>query len=74
VRDDPEGTVHFVGGSALFGLPEDIETIATQVARVTPADIQRAVQRHFDPDDAHLTCVGVLEGALLGDVRGLVRA
>jgi len=74
VRDDPEGTVHFVGGSALFGLPEDLETIAAQVARVTPEDIQRAVQRHFDPDAAHLTCVGVLEGALLADVRGLARA
>jgi predicted Zn-dependent peptidase len=74
VRDDPEGTVHFVGGSALFGLPEQLETIAEQVAKVTAEDIQQAVQRHFDPDDAHLTCVGVLEGDLLADVRGLVRA
>jgi predicted Zn-dependent peptidase len=66
--------VHFVGGSALFGLPEQLETIAEQVAKVTAEDIQQAVQRHFDPDDAHLTCVGVLEGDLLADVRGLVRA
>ncbi len=74
IRDDPEGTAHFVGGSALFGLPERIETVAEQVARVTPTDIQRAVQRHLDPKDAYLTCVGVLDDALLSDVRGLVGA
>ena len=28
VRDDPEDTTHFVGSSALFGLPERIGTVA----------------------------------------------
>ena len=74
VRDDPEDTAHFVGSSALFGLPERIETVAEQAAQVTPDDIQRAVQRYLDPKDAHLTCVGVLDEALLSDLRGLVGA
>jgi predicted Zn-dependent peptidase len=44
------------------------------VAKVTPEDIQDVVKRHFDSADAHLTCVGVLDDALLTEVRGLVRA
>ena len=74
VRDDPEDTAHFVGSSALFGVPERIGTMAEQVAGVTPGDIQRAVQRYLDPKDAYLTCVGVLDEALLSDVRGLAGA
>jgi len=74
VRDDPEETTHFVGSSALFGLPERIETVAEQVARVTAADIQSAVQRYLDPKDAYLTCVGVLDDALLRNARDLVGA
>jgi predicted Zn-dependent peptidase len=71
VRDDPEDTADFVGGSALFGLPEELEVIATQVAEVTPDDIQRVVRRHFEPSAAHLTCVGVLDDGLLAEMRGL---
>jgi len=71
VRDDPEDTAHFVGSSALFGLPEQIGTVGGQVARVTSEDIQRAAQRYLDPRDAHLTCVGVLDDGLLADLRGL---
>jgi hypothetical protein len=41
---------------------------------VTPGDIQRAVQRYLDPKDAYLTCVGVLDDALLSEVRGLAGA
>jgi predicted Zn-dependent peptidase len=72
VRDSPQDTAHFVGSSALFGLPEQIETVAEQVARVTPGDIQRVVQRYLDPKAAYLTCVGVLEDPLLSDVQALV--
>ena len=71
VRDDPEDTVHFLGSCALFDLPEELEVVANRVACVTPQDIQRAVQTYFDPNDAYLTCVGVLDDALLADVRGL---
>jgi predicted Zn-dependent peptidase len=71
VRDDPEDTAHFVGSSALFGLPERIETVAEQVARVAPSDIQRAAQCYFDPKDAYLTCVGVLDDGLISDTRGV---
>jgi predicted Zn-dependent peptidase len=71
VRDDPEESADFVGSSALFGLPEEVEVIADQVARVTPGDIQSAAHRYFEPRDAHITCVGVLDDALLADVRGL---
>ena len=71
VRDDPEDAGHFVGGSALFGLPEELGVIAEQVAKVTPEDIQNVVRAHFDPNAAHLTCVGALDGPLLADVRGL---
>ena len=74
VRDDPEDTAHFVGSSALFGLPERLGTMADQVARVTPGDIQQAAQRYLDPRDAYLTCVGVLDDGLLCDVRGLAGA
>ena len=74
VRDDPEGSAGFVGSSALFGLPERIEVIAEQVARVTADDVQRAVQSYFDPQDAHVTCVGVLDEALRSNVRGLAGA
>jgi predicted Zn-dependent peptidase len=72
VRDDPEDTAHFVGTSALFGLPERISTVAEQVARVTPGDIQRAVRQYLEPKDAYLTCVGVLDKGLLSDLRSLV--
>jgi predicted Zn-dependent peptidase len=72
VRDDPEGSAGFVGSSALFGLPERIEVVAEQVARVTPDAVQRAARSYFDPEDAHVTCVGVLDEALRSDVRGLV--
>jgi predicted Zn-dependent peptidase len=71
VRDDPEATAHFVGSSALFGLPERIGTVAEQVERVTPDDIQDAVRHYLDPKEAYMTCVGVLNDALLSDVRGL---
>lgn len=74
VRDDPEESADFVGGSALFGLPEEIETIAEQVAGVTPDDIREVVRRYLDPKDAHVTCVGVLDDALLSDVRNLTEA
>ena len=74
MRDDPEATTHFVGSSALFGLPEQIDTVAEQVARVTPGDIRGAVRCYLDPKDAYLTCVGVLDEGLLSDVRGLVGA
>lgn len=71
VRDDPEGSAGFVGSSALFGLPERIETMAEQVSRVTPEELQSAAQRFLDPDDARVTCVGVLDDELLSDLRGL---
>lgn len=74
VRDDPEDTVHFLGRGALFDLPEELEVVANRVARVTPEDIRRAAQAYFDPNDAYLTCVGVLDDALLRDVRGLAGA
>ena len=74
VRDDPEHSAHFVGGNALFGLPEEVGTVAERVIRVTPEDIQRVVKRYLDPAQAHLTCVGVLDEPLLSDLRGLVGA
>ncbi|MFW2388459.1 MAG: M16 family metallopeptidase [Polyangiales bacterium] len=74
VRDDPEDASHFVGGSALFGLPEQVGAVAERVQRVSPDDIQTAVQRYLSPDNVYLTCVGVLDDGLLSDVRGLVGA
>lgn len=74
VRDDPEDTVHFVGTSVLFGLPEQVSTIAHQVAAVNADEIQRAAQKYLDPQRAYLTCVGVLDDDLLSAVEGLVRA
>jgi zinc protease len=74
IRDDPEATARFVGSSALFGIPEQIGTMAAEVARVTPSDIQRTVQDSLDPKNAYLTCVGVLDDGLLSDMRGLVGA
>lgn len=74
VRDDTEHAVDFVGTSALFGLPERVGVVAEQVARVTPEDIRSLVRRYLDPKDAYLTCVGVLEGSVLADVRGLAQA
>lgn len=74
VRDDPEDTVHFVGTSVLFGLPEQVSTIAHQVAAVNADEIQRAAQKYLDPQRAYLTCVGVLDDDLLSAVEGFVRA
>ena len=74
VRDDPENAAHFVGSSALFGLPEQIRTVAERVQRVTPDDIQNAARRYLDPEEAYLTCVGVLDDALLSDVRAPIDA
>ena len=48
--------------------------MAEQVARVSPDDIQRVVQRYLDPSGTYVTCVGVLDDALLSDVRGLAGA
>lgn len=73
VRDDPEDTVHFVGTSALFGLPEEVATIAQQVADVSASDVQQVAQRFLDPQNAYLTCVGVLDSDLLSRVERLVR-
>lgn len=74
VRDRPDDAAHFLGTSALFELPEQLETIAEQIERVAPEDIRRVTQHHFDVDDAHVTCVGVLEGKVLSSVRRLARA
>ena len=74
VRDDPEDTTHFVGSSALFGLPEELEVIARKVAAVSPEDIQQVARRYFEPSEARLTCVGVLDDDLLRDVRKLSNA
>jgi predicted Zn-dependent peptidase len=71
VRDDPEDAAHFIGSSALLGLPERVGTVADRVAKVTPQDIQRVARQYLDPKDAYLTCVGVLDEALLSDLRGL---
>jgi predicted Zn-dependent peptidase len=73
VRDDPEDAAHFIGSSALLGLPERVGTVAGRVERVTPQNIQDVAQRYLDPEDAYLTCVGVLDEALLSDLRGLAR-
>lgn len=72
VRDDPEDTTHFVGSSVLFELPEQLQTVASQAAAVTPEDIQRAAFRYLDPASAHLTCVGVLDEGTLSELRRLV--
>ena len=74
VRDDPEETVHFVGTSALFGLPEELEVAAERVSKVSPDDIQRVVRSHFTREDAHVTCVGVLDDPLLSAARSAAGA
>ena len=74
IHDDPEDAAHFVGCSALFGIPEQLGAMAEQVARVTPSDIQRVVRGSLDPQSAYLTCVGVLDEGLLREVQGLVGA
>jgi predicted Zn-dependent peptidase len=71
VRDDPEAAADFVGGSALFGLPERVGDMAAQISRVTPEDIQRMAVRYLDPSSAYLTCVGMLDASVLADVRAL---
>lgn len=71
VRDDPEDTTHFVGASALFGLPEELQVVAARVASVTARDIQRAARRYFDPRTAYLSCVGVLDDSLIAELREL---
>ena len=73
VRDDPEDTVHFIGTSALFRLPEEVATIANQIAAVSSDDVQRAAQKYLDPRLAYLTCVGILDDDLLSTVEGFVR-
>ncbi|MBT8469953.1 MAG: insulinase family protein [Deltaproteobacteria bacterium] len=73
VRDDPEDAAHFIGSSALLGLPERVGTVADRVAQVTPLDVQQVAQRYLDPKGAYLTCVGVLDEALLSDLRDLAR-
>jgi predicted Zn-dependent peptidase len=73
VRDDPDATAHFVGGSALFGLPEEVETVAGRIARVTPEDIQHVVQRYLDPKNAYVTCVGMLEDKVLSEMQAIAR-
>jgi predicted Zn-dependent peptidase len=72
VRDDPEATARFVGGGALFGLPEALEKVAEQVARVTPEDIQRVVRLYLDPKDAYVACVGMLQERVLSEMHAIV--
>jgi predicted Zn-dependent peptidase len=74
VRDDPEETAHFVGTSALFGLPEAVEALAAEVAAVTPERIRDLAQAHFGRGDAHLAFVGVLDDPLLRELRDAVDA
>jgi predicted Zn-dependent peptidase len=74
VRDDPEDTTHFVGASALFGLPEGLQVVAAQVASVTAREIQQAARNYFDPRTAYLSCVGVLDDSLIAELRELAGA
>ncbi len=73
VRDDPEDTSHFIGTSALFDLPETLQTIAAQVAAVSATDIQEIVRKYLRPDRGHLTLVGVLDDPALDELRRAVR-
>lgn len=72
VVDDPEDTSHFIGTSALFSLPESLQTIADQVMAVTAEDVRRVVRDYLTPSKAHLTCVGVLEDRVLRSLEGAI--
>ena len=74
VRDDPEDTSHFVGTSALFDLPETLETMADQVAAVSAGDIQKVVRKYLHRERAHLTLVGVLDDRAIEELRSTVGA
>ena len=74
VRDDPEDASHFVGTSALFGLPEKLSAVAARVQTVTPEDIQRVAKDYFRIDQAYVTCVGVLDDDACNQLRGLIDA
>ena len=74
VRDDPEDTSHFVGTSALFDLPETLETMADQVAAVSAGDIQKIVRKYLHRERAHLTLVGVLDDRAIEELRSTVGA
>jgi predicted Zn-dependent peptidase len=74
IRDDPEDAADFVGTSVLFGLPEQVSTIARQVANVSADDIQRVARKYLDPHHAYLTCVGVLDDELLSALQSFVGA
>ncbi len=74
IRDDPEDAADFVGTCVLFGLPEQVSTIAHQVANVSADDIQRVARKYLDPQHAYLTCVGVLDDDLLSKLESFVGA
>ncbi|MFW6051424.1 MAG: M16 family metallopeptidase [Myxococcota bacterium] len=70
--DDAEGVASFYGTNVLFGLHDTIESTAATVAAATPADLQEAARTVFDPERAHVACVGVLERARIPEVRALI--
>ena len=73
VRDDTEDAGHFVGMSALFGLPEELAVVAAQIAEVSAEDVLSAAQQYLDPVRAHLTCVGMLDDDLQRAIEDKIR-
>ncbi|MGB5809608.1 MAG: pitrilysin family protein [Polyangiales bacterium] len=72
IRDDSEDTSHFVGTSALFSLPEQLGAAAEQVSAVSADQIQSLAQRFLRPEDAYLTCVGILDNEVRAGLERLI--
>lgn len=70
--DDDDSMASFYGTSALFDLPDTLESTARVVAQVTTDDIGRVAAEIFDVGRVRGVCVGVLERARIPEAQTLV--
>lgn len=70
--DDANAMAGWFGGTALYYPPPSLEARIASMDAVTPADIRRAANRIFTPDNLTLVVVGTLSRARVAEVKSAV--
>jgi predicted Zn-dependent peptidase len=70
--DEAEGMASFYGTSALFDLPDTLETTAAAIAGITAEQLREVATTVFAPANAHAACVGVLERARISEAEKVI--
>lgn len=70
--DDASAMASFYGTSALFDLPDTLESTAGVIEMVSAEQVREVARRVFAPERARVACVGVLERARIPEARALI--